>query len=184
MSCAISREPVSDDVEIFFESVFPVIPKIVRKVCVSLGRDPNQMDLDEFAQRVGVLLLKDDYRLLRSFKRESLPETWRFTIVRRSVLHWFREQNGMESLADNPPDSFIVQPPQEGSLLLNERRKILQVASRKLPSRKQMLLGLWLQETSRGEISEEMGIKRKSVSVEKAELIKMLRGIIREDCAI
>jgi RNA polymerase sigma factor (sigma-70 family) len=184
MSRTISRETASDDVETFFEVIFTVIPRIVRKACISLGRDPNQMDLDEFAQRVGFLLLKDDYRLLRSFKRESLPETWLFTIVRRSVLRWLREQDVMESLEDRSPNFFIIQQRQEERLLLMERRKILKAASYKLPERKQKLLGFWLQEMSRGETSEEMGIKRRSVSVEKAELIKMLRRLIREDCAI
>jgi RNA polymerase sigma factor (sigma-70 family) len=176
--------PEINDAEEFFESIFPVIPKIVHKGCISLGRDPNQMDVDELAQRIGVLLWKDDYRVLRSFKRESLVETWLFTIAKRKIMRWLREQDGMESLEGKPPDSFIIQQHQEERLLLDERRKILQTAATKLSGRKQELLGLWLQERSREETAEEMGIQRKSVSVEKANLIKALQRIIREGSSI
>lgn len=167
-----------------FEDIFPDIPMIVRKVCVKLGRDPDRMDVDEFAQRIGVLLWKDDYRLLRSFKHESSQETWLFTITKRNILRWLREQDGIESLEDKAPDSFIVQQDQEEKLLRKERGNILQEVSRKLPGGKQKLLSLWLQERSRKEIAEEMRIKRESVSVEKGELIKKLQRIIREDYEI
>jgi hypothetical protein len=90
----------------------------------------------------------------------------------------------MESLEGKPLDFFIVQQRQEERLLFKERIKILQAASCKLPWRKQRLLGLWRQEMSRGETAGDMGITNKSVSVEKAGLIKMLRKIIRNDYAI
>jgi RNA polymerase sigma factor (sigma-70 family) len=184
MSRTISRETASNDVEKFFEVIFPVIPRIVRKACISLGRDPNQVDVDEFTQRIGILLWKGNYRVLRSFRRESSLETWLFTIAKRNILRWLRETNWMESLEDKPPESIFIQPPQEGSLLLDERRKILQVASCKLSSRKRKLLVLWRQERSRRETAEELGIKIKSVTVEKVELVKMLQRVIREDCAV
>ena len=41
--------PATDDIQKFFEDMFPDIPTIVRKVCVKLGRDPDRMDVDEFA---------------------------------------------------------------------------------------------------------------------------------------
>jgi RNA polymerase sigma factor (sigma-70 family) len=142
------------------------------------------VDVDEFAQRIGILLWKGNYRVLRSFRRESSLETWLFTIAKRNILRWLRETNWMESLEDKPQGSFIVQQEQEERLLVDERRKILQAASRKLSGRKQRLLGLWRQEKSRREIAEEMGLKRKSVTVEKVELVKMLQRVVRENCAI
>jgi DNA-directed RNA polymerase specialized sigma24 family protein len=124
MSRWISRKPASDDVEKFFEAIFPVISKIARKVCISLGRDPNQMDLDEFARRIGVLLWEDNYQLLCSFKGESSLETWLFTIAKRNILRWLREQDGVESLEDEPPGSFNAQPYIEEMLLQKERRRM------------------------------------------------------------
>jgi RNA polymerase sigma factor (sigma-70 family) len=107
-----------------------------------------------------------------------------FTIAKRHILRCLREQERIESLENKLLDSFIVPQHQEEKALLKERKKILHAAFRKLPERKQKLLGLWLQEQKRKETAEEMEIKTKSVSVEKAVLIKMLQRIIRDDYAI
>ena len=184
MPRTISQEPATDDLKKLFEYIFPDIPTVVRKVCVNLGRDPDRMDVDEFAQRIRVLLWKNDYRVLRLFKHESSLETWLFTIAERKILRWLREQGCIKDLEDKAPDSFIVQQDQEERLLRKERRKILQSASFKLPRREQKLLGLWRQEWSREETAEEMGIRKESGALEKVDLIKMLQRIIREDYAI
>jgi DNA-directed RNA polymerase specialized sigma24 family protein len=100
MPCTISQEPVNEDMKEIFEDVFPRIPKVVRNVCVNIGHDPDRMDVDEFAQRIGVLLWKNDYRVLRSFKHESSLETWLFTIAKRRILRWLPEQDRIDSLED------------------------------------------------------------------------------------
>jgi RNA polymerase sigma factor (sigma-70 family) len=175
------REPADDDVKKLFEEILPDIPKVVRKACLSLGRNPHWIDTDEFAQQIRVLLWKDDYRMLRSFKYDSEPETWMFTIAKRLILHWFRDQGRRESLEDKLSDFFVVQPDHEEKLLSTERVEILRRAISKLTGHDKKLYSLWRQERSRKEISEEMGIKRRSVSVEKAALAKKLRRIIGAD---
>ena len=184
MPYTISQEPANDDLKKLFERIFPDIPSVIREVCVSLGRDPDRTDVEEFAQRIRVLLWKNDYRVLRLFKHESSLEAWLITIVKRKITRWLREQDSIKDLEDKAPDSYIVQQDQEERLLRKERRKILQLASSKLPRREQKLLGLWRQERGREETAEEIEIRKESVPLEKVDLIKMLQRIIREDYAI
>jgi len=184
MSRTISREPANDDVKKLFEDILPDIPKVVRKACLSLGRNPDWMDTGEFAQQIRILLWKNDYHVLRSFKHESEPETWLFTIAKWLILHWLREQDGMESLEDKPPDSFVVQQNQEEKLLSKEREEMLREAVSKLTEHDKKLYGLSRQERSRKEIAEEMRIKKQSVSSERDALMKKLKRIVREKRAI
>jgi len=180
-----SREPSDDDLEnLFLQEIHPIISGVVRKVCASLRRHPDLIDADEFARRIAYLLWKNDYQVLRSFKHESEPETWLFTIAKRHILHELRERDGIVSLDDVPPDSLIAQPNQEERLTSQYKEKALLAAISKLTEREQKLFGLLRQGRSTEKIAEELGIKRRSASVMKRALIKKLRRIIEEGCAI
>jgi RNA polymerase sigma factor (sigma-70 family) len=164
--------------EKLFENIFLEIPEVVRRVCVRLGRHPDQVDVDEITQRVAYSLWKDDYQALRSFKHESLLETWLFSIVKRSILRWVQEQDGIESLEDKPPDSFIVRHRQEEGLLAKERKERVWEAVSKLTEHDQKLYGLLCRELSIEEIAEETKVKSRSVSVMKRVLIKRLQKLM------
>jgi len=180
MPCKVLGKPADYDVEKYFQHIIPVIPSVVRKVCTSLGHYPDQTEVDCFAQQIAYLLLKSDYRVLRTFKGEASPETWLFTIARRHVLQWLREINKMGSLEDLPPEVFVVQQDQEKSLLSKEREDVLQEAVNTLTAHEQKLFGLLRQELSTEKIADEMGVKRRSASVMKRILIIKLRRIIKE----
>jgi RNA polymerase sigma factor (sigma-70 family) len=180
MPCKVPQEPANYDVEKYLQHIIPVIPSVVRKVCANLGHYPDQAEADCFAQQIAYLLWKNDYRVLRAFKRESSPETWLFTIARRHILQWLREMNKMESLDDLPPEVFVIQQDQEKSLLTKEREEMLREAVNTLTVHDQKLFGLLRQEVSTEKIADEMGIKRRSASVMKRILIVKLRRIIRE----
>jgi RNA polymerase sigma factor (sigma-70 family) len=180
MPWKVPQEPANCDVEKYFQHMIPVIPSVVRKVCANLGQYPDQAEVDSFAQQIAYLLLKDDYRVLRTFKREASAETWLFTIARRHILQWFRERDKIDSLEDLPPEVFVVQQEQEKRLLSKEREEMLQEAVETLTAHDQKLFGLLRQELSTEKIADEMGIKRRSASVMKRVLIVKLRRIIRE----
>lgn len=184
MSQTDSQEPANDDVEKLFQEAFPIIPTVVRQACASLHHYPDRTEIDSFAQRIRFLLWEDDYQVLRSFKAESSPETWLFTIAKRNIQRWLRERDEFESLEYLSPDFLIVQPKLEEWLLSKERKELLQAAVRKLTEHDQKLLGLWRQERSVGEIAEVMGIKKRSVSREINAVIKRLQEIIRREWAI
>jgi RNA polymerase sigma factor (sigma-70 family) len=180
MRYTVPQELANYDADKFFQHIIPVIPSVVRKVCANVGHYPDQTEVDSFAQRIAYLLWKDDYRVLRTFKREASPETWLFTIARRHILQWLSDRNKIVSLDDLPAEVFVVQQDQEKSLLSKEREKMLQEAVNNLTVHDQKLFGLLRRELSMEKIADEMGIKRRSASVMKRVLIVKLRRIIRE----
>lgn len=180
MPCKVPQEPARCDVEKCYQHIIPVIPLVVRKVCANLGHYLGQTEIDCFSQQIAYLLLKNDYRVLRTFKHEASPETWLFTIARRHILQWVREMKKLESLDCLPPEVFVVQQEQEKSLLSKEREEVLQEAVDTLTDHDRKLFGLMRQELTTEEIADEMGIKRRSASVMKRILIVKLRRIIRD----
>jgi RNA polymerase sigma factor (sigma-70 family) len=180
MPCTGLEEPANYDVEKYFQHIISIIPSVVCKVCANLGQYPDQEEVESYAQQIAYLLWKDDYHVLRNFKRESAPETWLFTIIRRQILQSFKERKRLESLEAVPPEYFQVQHDQEKKLLLREREEVLQEAVDTLTSHDQKLFDLLRQEMSTEKIADEMGVKRRSASVMKRVLIVKLKRIIRE----
>ncbi len=175
-----SPEPANNDVEkLFLQDILPIVPAVVGQACAKLNYHPGQTELDGLVQRVVLLLIDEDYRVLRSFDRRSEPQTWLFTIARRYILRRLREQGRIVSLDDMPPDSFTFQPDQEEWLLAKEREELLQAAYNKLSKREQKLYRLLSQPSlTAAEIARTMGIKRESVYKEKQRLIKKIQKII------
>ena len=69
------REHANDDVEnLFLQAIQPILPKIVGKPCASL--DHSQIEPDDSVQQISVLLIEDDYLVLRLFHHRSKPKTW------------------------------------------------------------------------------------------------------------
>lgn len=174
-----SQEPANDDVRrLFLQEVVPAIPKVVGQVFAKLGRHPDPAEVDRFIQRIRVLLWENDYRVLRSFKRESAPETWLFTIAWRNIRRWLRERDGIVSLNDIPPDFFIVQPDQERLLLAKELDERLWAARAKLTKREQEMFDLWQPGLSVDEMAEKMKITKRAASTKKSALLKKLQRLV------
>jgi RNA polymerase sigma factor (sigma-70 family) len=174
-----SQKLANDDVEKLFYAILPHIPKVVGQVCASLNLHPGQMELDGYAQRIVVLLIDDDLKILRSFDHRSEPETWLYRIVWRHISHWLREQKRVVSLEALPPDFFIAQPNQEERIISKERTRVLLGAVGKLTEHDRKLFRLICQGLKTEKIAKEMGIKKRSVSREKVALIKRLQKIIK-----
>lgn len=180
MPCTGAQENAKYDVESYFQQINSCIPAVVRKVCIKLGHYPDQDEVDSIVQQIAYLLWKDDYRVLRNFKREASPETWLFTIIRRQILLSLRERKKLESLESAPPEFFRIPHDQEKKLLLKEREEVLQEAVDTLTSHDKKLFDLLRQELSTEKIADEMGIKRRSASVMKRLLIIKLKRIVGE----
>jgi RNA polymerase sigma factor (sigma-70 family) len=166
-------------VERLFSDLFPIIPKVVSQACANLGYHPDQMGSDDLVQGIILLLIADEYRVLRSFDRRSQPQTWLYTIARRYILRRLLEQGRIVSLDDLLPDTFKISLDPDEQLLSKEKGKILHAAAGKLTEREQKLFGLLRQGLSVEEIAVEMKVKRRSASVMKRNLIKKLQRIIR-----
>ena len=177
MPNSTSREPADRDVEILLLSVYSYIPDIVRKACHSLGHHPQQMELDGIVEEIVLLLMKDNYRVLKSFHQESDDlksefSKWLFTIAWRRALHRFQEQRRFVSLEYLPDDYFASPPDQEEAVMLQERDEQLQAALEKLTTRERLLYELIKHGLSRKEIAKALGIQPKSVSSMRNALIK------------
>jgi len=174
-----SQKLANDDVEKLFYDILPHIPKVVSQVCANLNRHPSQVELDGYAQRIVVLLIDDDFKVLRSFDYRSEPETWLYRIVWRRISHWLGERKRMVSLEVLPPDIFITQPNQEERIIAKERVSVLLGAVGKLTEHDQKLFRLICRGLKTEEIAKEMGLKKRSVSRERNTMIKRLQKIIK-----
>ncbi|MCI0339240.1 MAG: sigma-70 family RNA polymerase sigma factor [Acidobacteria bacterium] len=169
------------DIEKLFESLRPQISDIVCKACASLGHQPQKMELDDFVERIVVLLMDNNYCHLRSFRQDSSPQTWLFTVAKHDIGKQLRRQSKMVSLEDFLPDSFISPPDQEERLISEERERILfDVISRLTVGEKKLFELLW---EGKGaiEVAKELEITKESVWTKKSSLIKKIREILLQD---
>lgn len=163
------------------ETILPDIYAAVCKACGNLSRYFDEDDYNRYTQRIALLLMVDDYRLLRSFKKKSSPQTWLYKIAWRNILHWLQEQNRQVSLDDLPPDFFAAPPDQEQALLFKENMVLLQAALGRLSERKRLLFHLICDDLNASEIAEKMDIETSSVYPMRDTLIKKLQETLSAD---
>lgn len=182
-----SEKFANEDMEKLLLSIYSYIPDVVRNACHSLGRHPQQIELDGIAGEITLLLMDDDYYVLKSFTTESDDlksefSKWLFTIAWRSTLHRFQKQDKIVSLEDLPANSLALSPDQEAAVELLEREGQLQAALQKLTTRELLLFELIRRGLRRKDIAEALRIQPKSVSPMKNALLKKkIPRIIQED---
>ena len=175
------RQDDSDTAKLFADILLD-IPGVVDQACRSLGYRPSQMDFDDIVQEVILLLIKDDYYYLRSFKHLSSPQTWLFTIVRRHLCRQLRRHGRETLLSDLQADSLSFQPEQESKLIDEARTKQLSVALSRLTVREQRLFHLLCRdELSASDVAREIGIKTESVYRERIVIIAKIRKMIHSE---
>jgi RNA polymerase sigma factor (sigma-70 family) len=167
-------------------SVLPDIPDVVRNACHHLGHHPDQMELDGMVQEIILLLMKDNYRVLKSFDPESDDlkskfSKWLYTIAWRRALRRFQKQSRLVRLEEIPTGHLVLPPNQEAAVASQERDKQLKAALEKLPPRKRLLYDLLSRELSAKEIALEMDIQPESVSPMKNAMIKKIQQILKND---
>lgn len=168
----------ASDPERLFQSLFADVPTIVRKACHSLGYKPSPEEFEGLVQRILLLLLDNDFRILRSFNNLSEPQTWLFTISRRYTLRRLNEKRRESSLQDLSPDAFVFLPDQEEKLLAAEHQQWLYSAASKLTAHEQKLFAYIISGEKAEEISRRMHIKKETVYRERSLLIKKLKGLV------
>jgi len=165
--------------EQLFEMIFTHIPGAVRYACHTYQRSLTQSEFEDICHDVIILLLENDYRRLRTFKRKSSVKTWIYAIARRHLRRQLRETNLTISLDDIASDSLVCRPRQENAVLSGERWKIIYTTISQWPKRSQSLLELSVAGFSDIEISNLLGIKADAVRKHRFELVKKLRNLFQ-----
>lgn len=79
-------QPVDDpNLEISFDDLLKLVTNAVHRGYRIYGHRPNPEDVKDIVQEIVLLLIKDDFRVLRSFEQRSSLETWLQTIARHKI---------------------------------------------------------------------------------------------------
>jgi RNA polymerase sigma factor (sigma-70 family) len=156
-------------------SFLPLISRTVRWACHCYHRFPDQGVIDDLAQEIALLLIRNDYRNPRSFKHRSVEKTWLQIIVLHHVGRYFKNQKLTDPLEDALLNSLWEPPDQERKVLFSERKRLVGNARSELSEREQELWDLLCKGLSDEEIAKRMGIKVRSVQRKKHAVLKKIR---------
>jgi DNA-directed RNA polymerase specialized sigma24 family protein len=123
-------------------SFLTLISRTMRWACRCYHRFPDQGVMDDLTQEIALLLIRNDYRNLRSFKHRSVEKTWLQILVLHHVARYFKNQKLTEPLENLPLNSLLEPPLQEKRVLFNERKRLVENARSKLSEREQELWDL------------------------------------------
>ena len=157
------------------------VASIVRFVCRSRRSYVIEQDIEDISQEILLLLLKDDYRVLRSFdETRSSATTWLAGIAIRCVANYARRirRTTVTALDEVTSDLLVNQPIQELNLLLLERREKLELISAQLTRRERELLVLVRRGRNNTDIAVEMSLSVCSVYTRKHSLIRKIRELV------
>jgi RNA polymerase sigma factor (sigma-70 family) len=133
---------------------------------------PNRHDMEDIAQSIVMLLIKNDCRILRSFESRSSLETWLQVIANREVVRFHRRQKDMISLEDLAPGDQVYTPNHDDKVLHDE-------IIHKLTRGQRKLLDLIIHGLNTAEIAERIGIEPDSVSRNKHRLRNKVSKLLR-----
>lgn len=175
---AAREEIVSSETQL--KSLLPQIRAIVSWACHRYRRSLDQSVIDDLAQEIALLLIKNDDHNLHSFEHRSKEKTWLRVVVLHRVARYFKSQRPTESLEDLPVASQPLQPPsQEDEVLLKEVEKLMEKAQDELTERERELWDFLHNGLDDKEIAERMGIKVRTVQREKCILYKKIGDIVK-----
>jgi len=172
---AVREEVVSEEKQ--FESLLSQIRALVSWAC---HRYTDQSVMDDCAGEIVFSLVKNDCRNLNSFGHRAAEKTWLRVVVSHHVARHFKGQKPTVSLEELLVESLPGQPPsQEDEVLFKELNEWVRKARNQLTEREWEMWGYLRNELDDQEIAKCMGIKARTVQVEKCALYKKIGGIVR-----
>ena len=79
--------------KVFSDLISPIIYAAVRKIFLSIIADAKEGDIRDVVQDVFTILIKDDYRVLKSYQpRKASMNTWLTTIAMRTAIKFTKRQ--------------------------------------------------------------------------------------------
>lgn len=163
------------------EVMYGHIDGIVRFVCRSGRHYAVEQEIEDISHEIILLLLENDYRVLRSFDAtKSSPTTWLVGVTTRCVANRARRVRRVTaSHLDEAREAVVAcEPVQETNLLFSERLEKLEYASRSLSDRERKLLRLVRSGAAVSRIASEMGMTICSVYTRKHCLIRKINRMV------
>lgn len=157
-----------------------IVPGLARSACRHYRYSPSQDEVDELAQQIFIMLIDDDYRLMRSFEHRSSLTTWLFPVVRRHVEHYLRQRKREVSLEDMPPALFASQPTLEEQIAFNERLKLFSAVLSKLTEVERELFEFMCKGLHAPEIAKLLGTTTDAIYQRKRRLKKKIQRLLEE----
>lgn len=157
-----------------------IIPGLARSACRHYRYSPSQDEVDELAQQIFILLIDNDYSLLRSFEQRSSLKTWLFPVIKHHVEHYLRERKRWADLEDAPPSLFAARPTAEEEIILEERLKRLNAALSKLTEAEHELFELMCKGLDAPRIAKLLGTTTDAIYQRKRRLKKKIRRLLEE----
>jgi len=160
--------------------LLPEIPNAVRLACMSHWHRVDTGETEDLCQQVVLLLIRSDYRFLRSFddRRASL-KTWLKVVVRNYVRRYRQSRKRLQHTEEIVAEALYYRPALETDILSKQRMKSLDQAIGKLTEReKQLYEFLCRDDLDSLEIARLMGVKVGTLRKRKHDLIEKLRKLV------
>jgi len=99
-------------------------------------------ECNDLSQEIFLKLIKDNCRLLRSFKHQSSIKTWLQTVVNHCVDRYVSRRRDTESVDEVDQWVLIYSPPQDGDIYAAEKQELLVRALGRLSEEERLLYQL------------------------------------------
>jgi len=168
------------DYQQVISDLLPEIPNAVRLACMSHWHRADTGETEDLCQQVVLLLIRADYRCLRSFdhRRASL-KTWLKVVVRNYVRRYRQSRKRLPNTEEIVAEALSYRPALETEILSKQRMKSLDQAIGKLTEREKQLYELLCRDDLiDADIAERMGINPASVRRRRYDLIQKIKRLI------
>lgn len=128
------------------------LQKSFRIYCLQL----SHAEIEDHTQEIILRLIENDYRRLRTFDQKSSLRTWSWIVVKHYLINHFRGMRRTESLSDVSPDSVIIKPLQEDTIISMEKSKKLSSILTKLNDTEMLLFELLMIDMGSEQIALQM----------------------------
>lgn len=175
-----SQSPDDMELERLITQCIQIVPGLACRACLHYKYSPSQDEVDELSQQIFVLLIDDDYRVLRSFEHRSSLKTWLFPVVTHHVGYYLRRRKKEISLEEVSPDLFTSQPTQEEQIAFDENLESLSAILSNLAKPERELFELMCRGLDAAEIAKLMGTTTGAIYQRKRRLKKKIQRFLEE----
>ena len=163
-----------------FESLLSQIRVQVSWACRCYYRFTNPSVIDDLAQEIAFLLIKNDGHNLKSFEHRAKEKTWLRVVALHHVARYFKGQKTAESIENLPDDLHPWQlPSQDEELLFKELKGLVEKSQGDFTGQEQELLNHLSNGLEDREIAMRMGIEIRTVQRYKCALRKKIKNMVR-----
>ena len=167
------------DLEELFAKAVTLLDEVVRNALRRYQRKHTADDVERFKQRLKVLLLKDNLKLLSDVQDSERLKAWLQQVADHLVLRVLKKESRQVGLDDLPPEKLIQSPEQEEIVWKKEQMNLLRKSLKRLTQTERKLFALMWDGMKPDEIAKTLSIKKESVYRQRNALIEKLRRSVR-----